>query len=234
MQGSGRRRAYGAGSAGGVADLADELLQHVLERDQPGAGGGLSGRVRLSGGFGWRDLGQVGAGALQNAQDLTQRVVGGDGGQRPDPAWVKRPVAHVRGGVEQVLDVDVAPPGAVRFSDREAGEPGRDAQLLEFGDGRGRRDRHQLGGRDRQVRGGLVVELQRSGEQVVLAVIQQSLAAGLAHQTGDLVAGERAGDLILGLHLDQPQDQVRALVEQPDQRSEHGHDHREHRAERER
>ena len=52
---------------------------------------------------------------------------------------------------------------------------------------------------DRDLAGALVGELERLGDEAVALLLDEALAARLADDVGDLLGGERRGDLVLGL-----------------------------------
>src|SRR4051794_22299125 len=94
----------------GVADLADQLLDHVLERGHPD---GPTAQVD--------DLRHVGALALEGLQSVVQRVVRVDRREGPDPLVLDRALAALGVRLQDVLDVEVADQvAAVPLGDREA------------------------------------------------------------------------------------------------------------------
>src|SRR5829696_6263313 len=85
-----------AGTAGGVPDLTDEFLEHVLQRDDTERAASVD------------DSRKVRAGTLQKSEDLVQPGGGGDLRQRPDGAARQRAVAAGGGHVQDVRQVEVA------------------------------------------------------------------------------------------------------------------------------
>ena len=95
---------------GRVADLADELLDHVLHRHQ------TEGAPRVV-----HDACHVGAAALQDLQRLVQRFIGSDRREGSDPLVLDGSDPALVVCLQDVLDVQVAEELAVLGGDREIG-----------------------------------------------------------------------------------------------------------------
>ena len=150
--------------------------------------------------------GHVGAAPLELLQGVVQEVVGADRREGPDPLVLDRPVAPRLVGLEHVLDVEVADQLAVVADHREPAEAGGGAERLDVRAGRAAADGLQ-GARAASAPSSTVFSVKPEGarEPVVLAVLEQALAARLLDQRGDLLAGVRRADLVHEPHADQPQ-----------------------------
>ena len=108
-----------------VADLADDLLEDVLEGDDPGDAAVLVD-----------DHGELQAGAAQGGHQRVAVEGLGDGGHRPDALAQRGGGAGRRGHGEGLLDVDDAEDGVgVVGADGEAGDAGAAGVGDEVGEG---------------------------------------------------------------------------------------------------
>src|SRR3954453_18208262 len=110
---------------GAVADLAHQLLDHVLQ-----GGHAQRGTVAVD------DPCHVGTSALELLEGLVEQVVGADGREGPDPLVLDRLLAARHVGLEYVLDVQVAHQLAVAAHHGEPAVAGGGAQSLHVGAGR--------------------------------------------------------------------------------------------------
>lgn len=124
------------------------------------------------------------------ARAVAQGLVRRDCDQRPEPLVVDRLVTLSVGDLKDVREVDVRGevPGVVQ--DGEAGEPGAGAGVVELGEGDVLGDGEEFPHAEGDAAYLCVGESQGAGEEFMLVLVQETLAAGLGDEAGDLVGGE--------------------------------------------
>ena len=193
-----------------VLDLADDLLEDVLEGDDPGDAAVLVD-----------DHGELQAGAAQGGHERVAVEGLRDGGHGPDALAQRGGGAGRRGHGEGLLDVDDAEDGVeVVGADGEAGDAGAAGVGDEVGEGVvGGKGQH-AGARGHEVLGDPLGEPQRPVHEGGGGGVEGAVAAAGADEGAELAGGAGRAQLLDRLDADGAHDGVGGGVEGGDEQAQ--------------
>ena len=188
-----------------VGDVADDLLDDVLERDDTGVAAVLVEHDR-----------HLEAVTTQQGQQRVEPQAVGDHGRLdhdvPDP----RGRALVERQRDRVLDVDGADDGVLCVEHREPGQAGLPGQLDDGGGAVGLVDGRGAHPRGHDLPCGAGAELDAALHQLGGLGVQGALVGGTLDQGGELLGAARRAELLLGLDAEAAYERVGGAVEHPD------------------
>jgi hypothetical protein len=198
-----------------VADVADDLLDQVLDGDHAGRAAVLvDHQCRLQA-----------VGPHLGHQGIA--VEGGrDGGHRHRQYLEPGAGPHLGGYREHLLDVhDADGLVEVPVDHGEPGEAGLGGRGDQIGDGVVGLQHLDLGARSHEFLGDAGAELQRAVDQGSGGLVEGAAFGGVAHQRPEFLRGARRAQFLGRLDADAAQDPVRGAVGGLDQRCHRGREH---------